>query len=50
METKQKPGTKVTTCETCHGSGKVTQTVSTILGQMQTTKTCPEWVVEKVQK
>ena len=39
---KAKPGTKVTTCEACHGSGKVTQTVSTILGQMQTTKTCPE--------
>lgn len=40
--TKSKPGTKTSTCSSCHGSGRVTQTVSTILGQMQTTKTCPE--------
>ena len=40
--TKAKPGTKTSTCSSCHGSGRVTQTVSTILGQMQTTKTCPE--------
>ena len=40
--TKAKPGTKTSTCAACHGSGRVTQTVSTILGQMQTTKTCPE--------
>lgn len=40
--TKAKPGTKTSTCAACHGSGMVTQTVSTILGQMQTTKTCPE--------
>ena len=39
---KAKPGTKTSTCGACHGTGKVTQTVSTILGQMQTTKTCPE--------
>ena len=39
--TKAKPGTKIDTCKTCGGSGRVTQTVSTILGQMQTTKTCP---------
>lgn len=40
--TKAKQGTKTSTCAACHGSGRVTQTVSTILGQMQTTKTCPE--------
>ena len=39
---KAKSGTKPSTCSACHGTGKVTQTVSTILGQMQTTKTCPE--------
>lgn len=38
---KAKPGTKVTTCKMCNGTGTVKQTVSTILGQMQTTKTCP---------
>ena len=39
--TKAKPGTKTTTCKMCNGTGTVRQTVSTILGQMQTTKTCP---------
>ena len=39
--TKAKPGTKPTTCKMCHGTGTVTQSVRTILGQMQTTKTCP---------
>ena len=39
---KAKPGTKSTTCNACHGTGTIRQTVSTILGQMQTTKTCPE--------
>lgn len=39
---KAKPGTKATTCKTCNGTGTIKQTVSTILGQMQTTKTCPE--------
>ena len=39
---KAKPGTKTTTCNACHGTGTIRQTVSTILGQMQTTKTCPE--------
>ena len=39
---KAKPGTKTTTCKACNGTGTVKQTVSTILGQMQTTKTCPE--------
>lgn len=37
---KAKPGTNVVTCKACGGKGTVTQTVSTILGQMQTTKTC----------
>lgn len=39
---KAKPGTTTTTCKACNGTGTVRQTVSTILGQMQTTKTCPE--------
>ena len=39
--TKAKPGTKIDTCRACNGTGRVTQTVSTILGQMQTTRTCP---------
>ncbi len=39
---KAKPGTKATTCKACNGTGTIRQTVSTILGQMQTTKTCPE--------
>ncbi len=38
---KAKPGTKVETCKACNGTGTIRQTVSTILGQMQTTKTCP---------
>ncbi|MBE5820931.1 MAG: molecular chaperone DnaJ [Clostridiales bacterium] len=37
---KAKPGTKAERCTTCGGTGTVRQTVSTILGQMQTTKTC----------
>ena len=36
-----KPGTKIENCTVCNGTGTVRQTVSTILGQMQTTKTCP---------
>ena len=30
-----------TTCSTCHGSGHVTRIANTLLGQMQTTSTCP---------
>lgn len=29
------------TCSTCHGSGQVTRISNTILGQMQTSSTCP---------
>lgn len=39
--TKAKQGSKVETCKTCNGTGTVTQTVSTILGQMRTSKVCP---------
>ena len=35
-----KPGTKPETCSVCHGTGQVTQTVSTMLGTMQTKRTC----------
>jgi len=38
---KAKPGTSTVTCKACNGTGTIRQTVSTILGQMQTTKTCP---------
>ena len=38
---KAKPGTTAETCRACGGTGTIKQTVSTILGQMQTTKTCP---------
>jgi len=39
--TKAKPGTHAETCKACSGTGTIKQVVSTILGQMQTTKTCP---------
>lgn len=35
-----KPGTTVTTCSVCGGTGQVRQVQNTILGQMQTTRTC----------
>ena len=35
-----KPGTTVTKCSVCNGSGQVRQIQNTILGQMQTTRTC----------
>jgi len=31
----------VQTCQTCHGRGQVTRVTNTILGQMQSTSTCP---------
>ena len=39
--TGAKPGTKIDTCSMCHGTGQITQMQTTILGQMQTTRTCP---------
>lgn len=35
------PGTKITTCPTCGGSGQVAQMQTTILGRIQTVATCP---------
>ena len=35
-----KPGTSVTKCPTCNGTGQVTAVQNTILGQMQTRRTC----------
>lgn len=35
-----KPGTSPIKCPTCKGTGKVTAVQNTILGQMQTTRTC----------
>ena len=39
--TGAKPGPKVVQCPDCHGTGQVTQVQNTILGQVQTTRTCP---------
>jgi molecular chaperone DnaJ len=36
------PGTPITTCKTCKGSGVVTQMQRTILGSFQTRGTCPD--------
>ena len=38
--TGAKPGTSVTKCPTCNGTGQIRQVQNTILGQMQTTRTC----------
>ncbi len=36
-----KDGSSYTNCSTCRGSGRVTRVANTLLGQMQTTSTCP---------
>lgn len=36
-----KTGTKVENCSMCGGTGQIRQVQTTILGQMQTTRTCP---------
>ena len=40
--TGAKPGTNPVKCKTCGGTGQVRQVQNTILGQVQTTRTCPE--------
>lgn len=40
--TGAKAGTAPKTCATCHGRGQVSSTVRTPLGQMSTTRPCPE--------
>ena len=39
--TGARDGSGYETCSTCHGSGQVTRITNTLLGQMQTTSTCP---------
>jgi molecular chaperone DnaJ len=39
--TGAKDGSAYTTCATCNGQGAVRRVANTILGQMQTTQTCP---------
>jgi len=39
--TGAKNGKSYSKCTTCHGTGQVTRVQNTILGQMQTTSTCP---------
>ena len=41
--TGAKPGTSVVKCTMCNGTGQVKQVQNTILGQMQTTRTCTNW-------
>lgn len=40
MEAGSKPGTSSMKCPTCQGTGQVRQVQNTILGQVQTTRTC----------
>ncbi len=37
-----KDGTAFASCQTCHGTGQITQIQNTILGQMQSTSVCPQ--------
>lgn len=37
-----KPGSKIETCKTCKGSGRIRQIQRTIFGQMQTQTVCPD--------
>lgn len=39
--TGEKDGSAHTTCGTCRGTGQVTRITNTLLGQMQTSSTCP---------
>lgn len=39
--TGAKDGSSYTTCSSCRGTGHVTRIANTLLGQMQTTSTCP---------
>ncbi len=39
--TGAKNASAYSTCNTCHGSGRVTRVTNTLLGQMQTASTCP---------
>jgi len=36
------PGSKISTCNTCHGSGRITRIQQTILGNFQTQTICPD--------
>ncbi len=36
------PGTKIKTCPTCNGQGRVTRVQQTMLGAFQSTSTCPD--------
>ena len=40
--TGAKPGTNPVKCKACNGTGQIRQMQTTILGQIQTTRTCPE--------
>jgi molecular chaperone DnaJ len=40
--TGAEPGSKISSCSTCHGSGRVTRMQQTILGNFQTQTICPD--------